>query len=223
MFVIEESPVPEVTLIRYDPALHPEFAGMLAELTPLKGTAERVAVAANVSAERVTAIVAGWNHLLHGKTRKSHYVVYDSYSRYVLAAHRPLGPGIALLATPEGFLEAIDVTKPHCYLIGGGHADAPLGVTLDSVVFESGRIAGRDTHDISNYLHGHRSAALWIAQRIVDAEASGEDIQEMLAAIRREEGGNRWIPRLAWIASRSPTHAKGWLDIPGLPRFFRSG
>jgi hypothetical protein len=222
-FNVDISSTPELTLSAYDSTRHSEFAGMLRELPNLQGTAAHSAVLTNNSTERVTAVVAGWTTVDHNGAVRTKYVVRDSY--FPINRGNPLEPGRRLLATPESFSEAIDVSKPHFWMTAGARSDEDVSsftVGLDSAVFESGRLVGPDVHHIADYVHGRLVAARSIAQRIKDAEAAGEDVEKMFNAMSVGPSKDRWW-WLTSLARRHPLDAKRWLDLPELPQFFRSG
>jgi hypothetical protein len=223
-FTIAESSTPELTMLPYDPALHSEFAGMFRELTNLRDAAAHSAVLTNASTERVTAIVARWTIVSQDGNVRTNYLVRDSY--FPVNRGNPLEPGDRLLATPDCFLEAIDISKPHFSISAGtpSNEDASsFTVGLDSAVFESGRIVGPDIHDIAGYIHGRHDAARHIAQLITDAEAAGEDVAAILKAMSTPKFRPDRSWRLALMARSNPQWAKGWLEMPAPPQFFRSG
>ena len=221
-FNVDTSTTPELTLSAYDPALHSEFTGMLRELPNLQGAAAHSAVLTNASTDRVTAVVTRWSIVNHDGGVRTKYVVRDSY--FPINRGNPVEPGHRLLATPDSLSEALDVSKPYAWVSAGTRSDedsSSLTVGLDSAVFEGGRLVGPDVHDIAGYVHGRYAAARRIAQRIKEDEAAGGDVEAMFTSMRLEPSKDRWW----WLTSLARTHplaAKGWLDLPEPPQFFRS-
>lgn len=224
--VVKHSPTPELTLTVFQPLEYPEFVPMLREVPSLHGAAGLSAVLTNVSPHRVTAVVAHWNYLDYRTTPRGKYVVLDNYSS--LDARKPLGPGGRLLVTLSGLSPPFDVTRPHAVVWSGNnlvHGASGFTVGIDSAVFENARIAGADTFHIADYIHGRYAAMQWLAEQVMVAEAAGENVSAVLAAIKRSEAVNeeqRWRRRLASLASRHPATAKSWLYLPKPPQFFRS-
>ena len=230
---IVDSPAPDLSLVRFDAAIHPEFAGMLAGLPPLQGAADHAVVLTNLSAETITAMVARWTVVDPGGTSRVRNVTHDDYNH--LRGNRggagfprdSLASGGRLLITIEGFHQALDVSQPHFWISGSGerleHDAAEIVFALDSVVYTTGRLVGPDEYGIGDHLHGRHAAARHIAQLIKDAEAAGEDVAAMLMAMSSPESrSDRWWG-LALMARGNPQWAKGWLEMPAPPQFFRSG
>lgn len=223
---VEPSPTPELTLTVFDRTAYPEFAPMLRELPSLHGDGDRAAVVTNVSAQRITALAACWRYRDYKGVEGTKHVVRDSY--FPLDRATPLEPGRRLLVTLNGFSRAFDVSRPYASVSAGSnfiHGATNFRVTLDSAVFEDGRIVGTDTQRIADYVHGRLDAMRWIAEQVMIAEASGENVRVVLAPLMQVDARTerqRWQRRFASLASRHPTTAKSWLYLPKPPRFFRS-
>ena len=244
VLTVADSPVTELTLVRYDPATHAEFVGMLAELPPLQGAAGHAAVFTNLSQQPMTAMVVRWTVIAHDGVSKTQDVVRDDYSHLKRNRERvgipgdSLAPGDRLFVTLDGFYVAIDVSQPHCYFFAGNVerlADdaAAITVSLDSAVFPDGRVVGPDAHGIGDDLHGRFAAAQELVDRLDQAEANGNDIETVLIAVVNDRSsGNKHLRRLALSGRPSLRHGGresfvSWLNslrtMPEPPRFFRSG
>jgi hypothetical protein len=76
----------DLVLARYDPVVHPEFAGMLAELPHLRGAADHAVIFTNASSEPLTSIVARWTVVdptTRGPERKPGYVGWLESARHM--------------------------------------------------------------------------------------------------------------------------------------------
>ena len=224
--VVKHSPTPELALTVFHPLAHPEFVPMLREMPSLHGAAGLSAVLTNVSAQRVTALVVHWSYLDYRHTARGKYVVRDTY--FPLHARKPLEPAGRLLVTLSGLSPPFDVTKPYADLSSGNnfvHGASGFTVGIDSAVFENARIEGADAFHIADYIHGRYAAMKWLAEQVMVAEAAGENVSAVLAAIMRSKAVNeeqRWRRRLASLVSRHPATVKSWLYLPKPPQFFRS-
>lgn len=229
-FTVEESPTPRLLLAAYDPAEHQEFINLFAELPPLKHEARRAAVLTNRSLQSVTAIVCRWIIADQDGTATTRFVIRDNYFPYLPPSRdQSVFPSGSVLVTIHGFQDALDLSKPYYWSassVGSIDADtaAAITVSLDSVVFEDGRILGPDVRRIGDYIRERYTAARWIAQRVHEAEATGETPAAVLRAIAQDESEpDRWRRRLAMMAQRNPSAAHAWLnDLPRPPEFFRS-
>jgi hypothetical protein len=228
VFTVEDTPTPRVLLARYDPGEHEEFAEMLAELPPLRDESRRAAVLTNRSLQSITAMVCRWVVVDESATTKTTYVVRDDY--FPPPPDRALLPSAGLLVTILGFHEPLDTRKPYYWLSAGNPLASDISdatavtVSLDSAVFEDGRIIGPDTHRIGDYVHNRYTAALWLAQRVDEGEAAGRSAASVLKSIAEDSAEpDRWRRRLARQRQHDPSSVSAWLhELPKPPKFFRS-
>jgi len=244
VLTIADSPAADLLLARYDPAVHPEFAGMLAGLPPLRGAAGHAVIFTNASGEPITAIVARWTVVDPAGTSRVKDVVHDDYSHLRHNRVQLLGmpddsiaPGTRLLITLEGFSKALDVTQPHCFAFSH-HVDrleddaSDIWVLLDSAVYPDGRLVGPDEFGIGTYLQSRYKAAQEVVQRIDEALAAGEDVDAVLRELAEKSGApdQRWHRMFAMSAKGHGPEGTpgyiGWLEsarnMPKPPALFRS-
>jgi hypothetical protein len=244
---IADSPASDLVLARYDPVVHPEFAGMLAELPHLRGAADHAVIFTNASSEPLTSIVARWTVVDPGGTFRNKDIVHDDYSHLRHNRVQLLGlpddsiaPGARLLVTTKGFSKALDVSRAHCGVFAGPlnyhsleNDAAEIRVSLDSAVYPDGRLVGPDIFGIGHYLQSRYKAAQEVVHRIDEAVAAGEDVDAVLRDLADKSGTPdlRWHRMFAASATtrgpeRKPGYV-GWLEsarhMPKPPELYRDG
>ena len=237
----------DLVLARYDPVVHPEFAGMLAELPHLRGAADHAVIFTNASSEPLTSIVARWTVVDPGGTFRNKDIVHDDYSHLRHNRVQLLGlpddsiaPGARLLVTTKGFSKALDVSRAHCGVFAGPlnyhsleNDAAEIRVSLDSAVYPDGRLVGPDIFGIGHYLQSRYKAAQEVVHRIDEAVAAGEDVDAVLRDLADKSGTPdlRWHRMFAASATtrgpeRKPGYV-GWLEsarrMPKPPELYRDG
>ena len=234
VLTVIDSPAPDLSFVRYDPAIHQEFAGMLAEL-PLRGAADHAAILTNLAAQPVTAMVARWTVIDPAGGSRVRDVTRDDYEPR--RPNQSLEPGGRRLVTMTGFHPAFDVSRPHGWVSAGRERleddAAEIRVSLDSAVFADGRLVGPDEYGIGDHLHGRYATAKDLVEQVDRAVAASEDVEALLTSLT---SGAQKPSRWRWILAAQGSSAirggptgnqryESWLDslrtVPKPPQLFR--
>lgn len=223
----------EVSLVAYDTANHPNFTRLLQS-----GYGDRLRpfslVLTNLSRQGIVGPTVRWNWVDQAGQKRTHNQTTDA-----LFLYRPslLPTGAQMLIAPGVFLQGALAQSGFV----GPSADraqrdveelersTSSSVTLDTIIFEDGRVVGPDQSETVASLAARKAAADKIVQAARQAKAAGNDVSAVLADIasRRPDSRNDhlrvWSSRIATEAQRSGDIDAFLSDLERIPapRFHR--
>jgi hypothetical protein len=203
-FTLTPSPLPEVTLVRFDPDRYPKFRPIfetqppdsrLSHFTCDPEESNYALVLENHSAKAITALRYRWIAAKQDGQVRPHVMSSDSYGVDVF---RPvLTPGNRKLISPSTNLDEslLDHVLAGAGFLGSGSGvgraakrsmlddAADLAFSLDFILFDDGEIAGPDPDKYASDLQCRKPAAEFIAKQIRLAAAEHRDVSPVLSAL----------------------------------------
>ena len=190
--VIQQFERADVWIAAYDPSLHPAFAELLSRPEWSHVTAVSVVVT-NRSPRAIDGLVPRWIVRAADGRSESRMPI----DRYIRDDGQPiLYPGSQMLVTPTGYItdtqtagNIVTSTLTSERVVKTWRTPGTqIRLSLDSVIWDDGKVVGPDTFRIIEYLHSRHSVAREIASQVQPHQGNRAAIEKVLTAIAHAAG-----------------------------------
>jgi hypothetical protein len=187
----------------------------------------------------ITAVVVRWSYLGRDGLSQQGGVNCDGYAgapTWIVVRAKdfafitPRGCNKRERLSPGTLLSPLDL-QVNTDLIAKLQTASSIAITIDSVIFEDGKIWGPDKEHYYRKIAERFNAAKAVTEEIASAKAAGEDIRSHATRIAsqpgpQKDGRSSWVQHYASVLAKSPNPEgtlRAILDQPPLPEFHHIG